>query len=86
MSATQSFTVTVTQPVRPMLTQAAMLNGQFALLISGDTGPDYLIQTSSNLVSWLTISTSTPSAMPYWYPDTNAAVFPFRFYRALLGP
>jgi glucosylceramidase len=86
MSATQAFTVTVNQPVRPTLTAASMTNGQFSLMISGDTGPDYIIQTSSNLASWSAISTSTPSAMPYSYPDSNTDTFPFIFYRALLGP
>jgi glucosylceramidase len=86
MSATQSFMVTVTQPVRPMLNAPTITNGMFALWISGDTGPDYLIQTSSNLVSWSTLSTTTSPAMPYWWADTNPAAFPSRFYRALLGP
>jgi len=86
MSATQAFTVTVNQPVRPTLTAAPMSNGQSLLMISGDTGPDYIIQTSTNLTFWSAISTSTPSAMPYSYPHTNTTLFPFIFYRALLGP
>ena len=77
MSATQAFTVSVNQPIRPTLTAASMTNGQFSLMISGDTGPDYIIQTSTNLASWSAISTSTPSAMPYLYPDTNTAPFPY---------
>ncbi len=86
MSATQSFTVTVNQPDRPTLTASATNDGQFSLLVSGDIGPDYIIQTSTNLASWSAISTSTPSAMPYSYPDTNTVLFRYLFYRALLGP
>jgi len=86
MSATQAFTVAAFQPVRPTLTAASMTNGQFPLIISGDVGPDYIIQSSTNLTSWSAISTSTPSATPYFFSDTNTASFPFIFYRALLGP
>ena len=86
MNATQAFTVTVNRPIRPALTADSMYNGQFILMISGDTGPDYIIQTSTNLAAWSAISTSTPSSMPYSYTGTNAALFPYLFFRALLGP
>ncbi|HEV2693944.1 MAG TPA: carbohydrate-binding protein [Verrucomicrobiae bacterium] len=86
MSATQSFAVTVNQPARPTLTAVPMNNGQFSLMISGDMGPDYIIQTSTNLAFWSAISTSAPAAMPYLYSHTNSNPFPFSFYRALLGP
>ncbi|MBW8864030.1 MAG: carbohydrate-binding protein [Verrucomicrobia bacterium] len=86
MSTTQAFTVTVNRPVRPTLTPAPVTNGQFSLMISGDAGPDYIIQTSTNLTFWSAISTSTPAAMPCASPQTNTTLFPFIFYRALLGP
>jgi glucosylceramidase len=86
MAATQSFAVTVTQPAAPQLNPDSITNGQFALWISGDTGPDYLIQSSSNLVAWSTISVLTPPTMPFWWADTNTPISPPLFYRARLGP
>jgi len=85
MSATQNFTATVNRPATPILSSPSAANGQFALQISGDAGPDYLIQSSSNLVFWSTISTSTPSSMPFWWTNPGPQQ-PVQFYRATLGP
>lgn len=86
LSATQSFTVTVTRPASPTINAASVNGGQFGFWINGDTGPDYTIQTSTNLVSWSSIATSNSPALPYFWADTNSTSFPFRFYRAILGP
>jgi hypothetical protein len=55
------------------------------LFISGNTGPDYTIQTSTNLTAWQTAVTTNSPALPWSWSDTNLA-FPQRFYRVLLGP
>jgi hypothetical protein len=86
MAVTQKFTVTVDRPANPLLYNPSISNGQFGVWISGDAGPDYLLQTSSNLLSWSTISTSTPSALPFWWTVTNDVQFPVQFYRTTLGP
>ena len=85
MSATQNFTVTVNRPKNPTLSNAFNTNGQFVLSISGDVGPNYVIQSSSNLVFWSTLSTSTPSFVPFWWTNTNPQQ-PAEFYRVTLGP
>jgi glucosylceramidase len=86
LRATQSFTVTVTQPVHPMLNAALMTNGQFEFQVNGDAGPDYTIQFSTNLVSWSSIATADSPTLPFTWNDSNAAKFDTRFYRVLLGP
>jgi hypothetical protein len=87
MSATQNFTVTVIQPVRPALTAALMTNGQFGFWVNGDEGPDYTIQFSTNLVSWSLLATvDSPPLLPFMWGDTNAIKFSSEFYRVLLGP
>jgi O-glycosyl hydrolase len=86
MAATQKFTVTVNRPANPFLSNPSTTNGQFGLWISGDVGPDYLLQSSSNLLSWSTISTSTPSGTPFWLTITNGFQSPAQFYRVILGP
>ncbi len=86
LTATQSFTVTVTQPATPTLNAASPTNGQFGFWINGDTGPDYTIQTSTNLTSWVSVFTTNSPALPCFWADPNSVSYPFVFYRALLGP
>ncbi len=84
LGATQSFNVIVNRPAQPSIQQAAFTNGQFQLLIGGVSGPDYLIQASTDLASWTTIYTNLSPPVPFLWIDTNS--FPQRFYRIQLGP
>ena len=86
LTATQSFQVTVIQPAAPSLSTAAMINGQLGFWINGDTGPDYTIQTSTNLLSWIPVFTNHSPTMPCLWEDTNLVASPFLFYRVRLGP
>jgi hypothetical protein len=86
MSATQSFTVAVIQPVVPALNAVSITNGKFGFWINGDTGPDYTIQVSTNLTSWNPVFTGNSLPAPYFWVDTNSLSCPIRFYRAVLGP
>jgi hypothetical protein len=86
MSATQGFSVTVTRPATPVLSAASVQGGQFAFSVNGDSGPDYTIQVSSNLISWTPLLTTNSPVLPWFWADTNSATFPVRFYRAVLGP
>jgi len=42
-----------------------------------------IVQASTDLVNWVDIYTNTP---PFTLTDSMATTFPYRFYRALLGP
>ena len=86
LAATNNFMVTVIQPAFPILNASAISNGQFEFWINGDAGPDYTIQSSTNLTSWVSIWTNNSPAMPYRWVDTNSMSDPFLFYRVLLGP
>ncbi len=85
LSATQSFTVTVARPATPTLS-GSINNGQFGFWINGDMGPDYIIQTSTNLTSWIPRLTNSSPSLPYFWVDTNSISYPFLFYRVILGP
>ena len=74
------------RPVQPTLSSAALTNGQFRLLISGDAGPDYTVQASTNLVDWLPLWSTNPPTLPFLFSDPSATNFTRRFYRVLLGP
>jgi beta-glucanase (GH16 family) len=86
MSATQSFTATVTNPVVPALSAASVSNGRFGFWINGDSGPDYTILASTDLISWNPIFTNNSLTVPCYWVDTNSAAYPARYYRTVLGP
>ncbi len=86
LTATQSFNVTVNQPVSPTLSTASITNGQIGFWINGNTGPDYTIEVSTNLTSWTPVITSSSPSLPYFWADTNSLSYPALFYRVLLGP
>ncbi|HZI31918.1 MAG TPA: cadherin repeat domain-containing protein, partial [Candidatus Binatia bacterium] len=87
LSATNSFTVTVnplgSQPSIHSIvsTAGASLN----LEITGPTGPDYTILTSTNLFDWQSLLTSNSPATPFTLTVTNQND-PARYYRIQIGP
>jgi len=85
LSATQTFTVTVNPLTLPSVSSLACNNGQFSLLVSGQVGPDYEVQTSTNLTHWDTVFITNSPAMPFSWQDL-AATNPVQFYRIAVGP
>ncbi|HUA38125.1 MAG TPA: glycoside hydrolase family 3 C-terminal domain-containing protein [Candidatus Sulfopaludibacter sp.] len=73
-------------PVVPALYGASITNGQFGFWIKGNTGTNYTIMASTNLISWNPIFTTNPPSLPYFWIDTNSPAYPARFYRTVLGP
>jgi alpha-amylase len=86
LSATQSFLVAVTQPASPALGPGAIIDGHFAFSVNGAAGPDYTIQTSTDMVSWLALFTSNSPVLPFVWTDVNSTTSPCQFYRVYLGP
>ena len=85
LGATQSFTVTVNPLTQPSFGNISAAGGQFSLNVSGPGGPDYAIETSTNLAQWSNIFITNSPALPFNWTDTNSSV-PQRFYRIKLGP
>jgi uncharacterized repeat protein (TIGR01451 family) len=65
----------------PGLSSLGFANGRFYLSVSGNSSFPVIIQASTNLVNWTTISTNTP---PFNFTDTVSSPFPDHFYRALV--
>jgi hypothetical protein len=86
MSATQSFAVTVTRPASPNLQSVLLTGGTFQFQVSGDAGPDYTVQASTNLTTWAPLFTTNSPSLPFNWNDPNAASFNQRYFRILLGP
>ena len=88
LSAQQSFTITVNPLALPALPSAGWSNGQFSLLVSNSiAGPDYAVQSSSNLLNWNTIfTTNLPATGLFQWTDTNTAAWPAQFFRVKVRP
>ena len=86
MSATQSFMVTVNTLASPSVTPLELTDNQFTFLVTGDVGPDYTVQGSSDLALWTNLFTTNSPAMPFAWTFTNTADFSQQFFRILLGP
>jgi hypothetical protein len=87
LSATNAFTVTVNPLSTPTMGSAEYAAGQFSVSLSGQIGPDYALQSTTNLVSgtWVDVATTNSPASSFTLIDTNAAE-PMKFYRIVTGP
>ena len=85
LSATQSFAVFVNPLSTPGISNVSFAGGHLGFNISGQSGPDYAVETSTNLTQWSNVFITNSPALPFVWTDTNSAV-PQRFYRVKLGP
>jgi mono/diheme cytochrome c family protein len=65
---------------------AGFVNGNFEMLLSGPVGSNYVLQASSNLLQWSSISTNTATNSNFTLTDTNTPSATDRFYRVLQEP
>ncbi|HEV2695783.1 MAG TPA: immunoglobulin domain-containing protein, partial [Verrucomicrobiae bacterium] len=85
-SANAFLTVAASVPANPKVSGTAFNNGVFSLTVTGDTGPDYIVQVSTNLVTWQSLFTNHAPVPPFSWSDSNAVSYIKRFYRIQLGP
>ena len=85
LSATQSFAVMVNPLAAPAVANVSAAGGHLSFNISGQSGPDYAVETSTNLTQWNTAFITNSPVPPFTWMDTNSAI-PQRFYRIKLGP
>ena len=69
---------------QPQVTGAGFTNGLISFTIAGDSGPDYIVQASTNLVNWEDIFTNYAPTPPFNWRDSNSVNFLRRFYRSRL--
>jgi len=86
LTTTQNFTVTVTQPPKPVLKTPAVSHGQLSFTVTGTNGPDYTVLASTNLTSWSSVWMTSSPALPFNFTDPAATNLSRRFYRVQLGP
>ena len=87
-SANALLAVSSSPPSQPQLSGLVYdsNSGTFSLTIHGDYGPDYIVQTSTNLTDWASIFTNHSPTPPFVWTDTGASNFSQQFYRVQLGP
>jgi hypothetical protein len=85
LSATQNFSVVVNPLALPGIAASPVAAGQMGFSVSGQAGPDYAVQGSSNLLDWNTLFITNPATMPFNW-STNIGVLPAQYYRIKVGP
>jgi len=86
LSATQSFAVVVNPLSAPDINNISFYGGQFGFSVSGQSGPDFEIQMSTNLQQqWSNVFITNSPGLPFNWTDT-AFIAPQRFYCVKLGP
>jgi hypothetical protein len=72
----------VTIPRRMSIDGQFASGGGFRLTVTGDSGRNVIIQSSTNLSSWLDLTNIFNSSGTVEFTDQVAAAFTVRFYRA----
>jgi hypothetical protein len=85
LSATQSFSVAVNPLSAPGMSSISFAGGQPTFIVSGQSGPDYAIEASTNLAQWSSVFITNSPVLPFTWTDT-VTNSPQRFYRIKLGP
>jgi uncharacterized repeat protein (TIGR03806 family) len=67
------------------LSPGGFTNGTFQMSFAGPPGSSYVLQVSTNLSQWTSLSTNTPAASPFVLTDPRASAAA-RFYRVLQEP
>jgi hypothetical protein len=63
--------------------------GNFSVAVAGDSGPDYVLQATTNLssaASWASIVTNASASPPFQFVAAAATNAPQKFYRVVLQP
>lgn len=79
-----SVTASALYQVQPMyFTSAGFSNGVFQIGFAGASGSNYVLQGSTNLSTWTSLSTNTAPANFFNLIDPTATNFAYRFYRVI---
>jgi hypothetical protein len=74
----------VTNLVAPQMASLSS-GGALVLQVNGASGPDYQIQSSTNLTDWSVRFTTNSPPMPFIWTNTNSGL-PMDFFRVRVGP
>jgi hypothetical protein len=81
-----TFTISSGIPAAPQLFSVGTTAGAYVFQLQGDTGVPYVVQTSSNLVTWTSVSTNTLPGGVLNFTNPIAPGSARQFWRALWQP
>lgn len=73
----------VNGPTQSIFGGVGLTNGSFGGALSGVPGRTYVVEVSTNLVTWIPLSTNTTLSGALNFIDTNVRGFRLKFYRAI---
>lgn len=84
-SITQVLIATNPPAAAPAFSAPVLANNQFQFTLTGTTGSNYVVQAATNLAApnWISLTTNPA---PFVFIQSNANLFPQRFYRAVVAP
>ena len=85
LKATNSVTILV-GATAPQISASTVINRQLQFVVNGNTGFNYTVEASTNMLSWTGLFTTNPPTLPFGWTDPQTENFPQRFYRVLLSP
>lgn len=65
---------------------SGLSSNAFQMNVYGTAGSTYILQSSTNLISWINLSTNIPVSNQFILSDTNLINFPCKFYRVIQLP
>jgi uncharacterized repeat protein (TIGR01451 family) len=82
---TASISVSVVPSTSPQLVVNPVgTPGSFT--VTGQSGQEYIVQASTNLVNWVDVYTNPDYTAPFNFVDPNETNYTSRFYRVITGP
>ena len=73
----------VNGPTQSLFGGVSLTNGTFGGALSGVPGRTYVVEVSTNFVTWIPLSTNTTLSGALNFIDTNVRGFRLKFYRAI---
>ena len=89
LSATQTVFISVSLPASPQISSPSINNGALQFTVTGNSGPDYLVEATTNLSlpgSWMTLSYLSSPALPFCFTNNRLTNISQQYYRLQLGP
>jgi uncharacterized repeat protein (TIGR03806 family) len=74
---------TIVPPEYSFLSPSFLPDGSFQVEFYGPIGQTYVLQTSTDLLNWTSVTTNVPSGAPFSFIDPGAGGAPYRFYRVV---
>jgi hypothetical protein len=76
----------VMETTRPVLSITRTVDGQPETRLQGKAGTSYVVEVSTNLVSWTTFTNVVATDVLMRFPETAVPKFKARYYRARQEP